>query len=229
MICLGYSTLAATGLNFFVWGDHLFAGGASPVIMWFLFGILFGAMIGSLIFWRKYHVEFKWCLVTIIPFFSILLLLQLLSDPLQSFTPRPLAIAVDSSKTNETVSQPVQPLKRKKHKAAKVNIQTDAVSPGTQTSTNIQDCAKQTGSISVNVRTDSVNVYYRTAGYQNGPWGPWKSKFILQQGQFSLTDEEIIKANSLQYYYECKSVLTRSAQNPFTRHLCEGPLTIETY
>jgi hypothetical protein len=229
MICFGYHILAAAGLNFFVWGDHLFGAGAPPIIMWILAGLFLGGVTGTIVFWRKYHTEFKWCLVAIIPFLLVLILLQTLSDPLQSFSPRPIAVVVDSSKQNEIISEPVVITKRKKHKAAKLITKTDTSSVDNQVALKNPDCTKQLAGISINARSDSVNVYYRTASYQNGPWGEWKSKFIPQQGQFSLTDEGLVKANGLQYYYECKSVLTRSAQNPYTRLLCEGQLVIDTY
>jgi hypothetical protein len=227
MTCFSYRILAAAGLNFFVWGDHVLGAGRGnpPILLWALAGLFLGAVAGSLVMWRKYHIKFQWCLGTLIPFLSVLVFLQVLSDPLQAITPRPLLAAVDSNQMHVVDSIPVKP-KRRRHKPAKQVHLTDTAAQQTVAAV---ECTKLEAGISINARADSVNVFYRTASYQNGPWGPWKSKFIHQPGQFSLTDEGQVRANSLQYYYETKAVLTRSAQNPYTRLLCEGPLVIDTY
>jgi hypothetical protein len=227
MICFSYRIMAAGGLNLFVWGDHVLGVGSGnpPIVMWALAGLFLGAVTGSLVIWRKYHIKFQWCLLTIIPFLSVLSLLQVLSDPLQPIVPRPLAVAADSNQMKVVNSAPVI-VKRKRYKTVK-----PARSPATATKSVVApaECAEQLADVSINARTDSVNIYYRMATYQHGPWGQWRSKFIPQQGQFSLTEEGQVRANSLQYYYETKSVFTRSAQNPYTRQLCEEPLVMETY
>jgi len=226
MFCFAFRIMAAAGLNFFVWGDHLLGAdqGRSPVFMWALAGLFPGAMIGSIVIWRKYRIKFQWCLVTIAPFLVMLFFLQVLSDPLQAIEPSPLAAAVDSARVKVPESIPVIP-KRHRHKVLKEVAPVDTAKEAPPPVA----CSNQQANISVNARTDSVNVYYRTAGRQDGPWSSWKSKFIPQQGQFSLTDDGPVLANGIQYYYEIKSVMSRSAQNPYTRQLCDGPLVIDTY
>lgn len=223
-ISAGYQVVSAGAINFFVWGDHILGNSARPVIPWALVGLFAGAMTGSLVMWRKYRIHFKWCLLTIIPFFSVLTILHVLSSPLQSILPRPLVVTSDSTSvdTNAKVITPV----RKKNHAIKTGAPIDSNAEQVE---EVEACAEQMANVSVNARTDSVNIYYRTAEVKDGPWGPWKSKFIPHQGEFALTDGGQVRANSLQYYYEINSVLTRSAQNPYTRILCEGELVIDTY
>jgi hypothetical protein len=227
MICFSYHLIAMVGLNFFVWGDHILgeSRGERPVIMWAIAGVFLGAVVGSLVIWRKYHIKFQWCLATIIPFTFILVMLQSLSDPLQSVEPRPLVVVADSNHTELVAATPVRVKKRRRHTAKAVQ---QVVVPKHQAAA-VNDCVKEQAMVIIHARSDSVHIYYRTADYQHGPWSEWKSKFVPQQGQFSLTADDEVRVNSLQYYYEIRSVLTRSAQNPYTRLLCEGQLVIDTY
>jgi hypothetical protein len=220
MCCFGYRLVAAAGLNFFVWGDQTFGAGygAPPVLGWGMAGLLFGAVTGSLISWRKFHLEFRWCLVTIIPFFLMLFVAQAWSDPLATIEPRPVAVSSDSIKT-ETLVPPAVLAVRRKPKVGK---------PAKQVA-QVESCQKESAPVSIHARSDSVQIYYRIAGHHGGDWGTWRSKFVPQQGEFALTAEGAVTANRLQYYYEIKSVLTRSPQNPYTRELCDGPLVIDTY
>jgi hypothetical protein len=217
----GNQVVSAGGLNFFVWGDHILGTGSGnpPILMWGITGLFFGAMAGSVVIWRKYHIKFRWCLATIIPFLSLLFLLQAISDPLQIITPRPIVTAPDFLKVTPAVIP-----KRKRQNPARLAADTSArqipVAPS---------CATQLGNVSIYTRTDSVNIYYRTANTQNGAWSTWRSKFVPQQGQFSLTDDGQVRANSLQYYYQAKSVWMRSAQDPFTLAICDKALVIDTY
>jgi hypothetical protein len=223
-ISAGYQVVGAGGFNFFVWGDHILGNGSRPVISWSLVGLLAGAMTGSLVIWRKYNIKFQWCLATIIPFLLILIVLEGLSGPLQSISPRPLVVTADASST-AIDSTYIKVPEKKQHRVVKPVVQVAAAREPVAD----DKCAGQMADVSVNTRTDSVNIYYRTSGYRDGPWGPWRAKFIPLQGEFALTEGGQVRANSLQYYYEIKSVLTRSAQNPYTRILCEGQLVIDTY
>jgi hypothetical protein len=231
MICFGHQIVAAGSLNFFVWGDHLLGAdrGNPPVLMWALLGLGIGAVTGSLVVWRKYHVQFRWCLATLVPLLLILILLQGWRDPLGAIEPRAVAVAVDSTRINAVDPGPATP-RRKKYSTRKKPAKTNKPIVATQqVSTSVQSCASQLTNVSIHARSDSVNIYYRTASYQDGPWGEWRSKFIPQQGHFSLTDGGLVRANSLQYYYESKSVMTRSAQTPYSRKLCDEELVIDTY
>ena len=223
-VSAGYQLVSAGAVNFFVWGDHILGSSSHPVLPWVFVGLLAGAMTGSLVMWRKYRIHFKWCLLTIIPFFSVLTILHALSSPLQSILPRPIAVTTDSTlvdtSTNVTTSV------RKKRRSVKTEVPIDSNAERVE---EVEACAEQIANVTINARTDSVNIYYRTAGTKDGNWGPWQSKFIPHQGEFALAEGGQVKANSLQYYYEIKSVLTRSAQNPYVRILCEGPLVIDTY
>jgi len=227
MFCFSYRLVAMVGLNFFVWGDHLLgeSNGNHPVALWAIAGVFLGAVVGSLVTWRKYHLKFQWCLATIIPFLFILFVLQALNDPLQSIVPSSLIVSAGSKPMDPVPSIPVNVKRRRKH-TSKATPQ--VVTPKSQ-AIPVNDCVKEQAVVSIHARSDSVQIYYRTASYQQGPWSEWKSKFVPQQGQFSLTADDEVRANSLQYYYETKSVLTRSAQNPYTRLLCQGQLVIDTY
>jgi hypothetical protein len=224
-VLAAYQVVAAAGLDFFVWGDHILGDSNYPIVMWALAGLLLGAACGSLVIWRKYHIPLKWCIATVAPVLLTLFLLQVCHGPLSSIAPRPLAeTLVDSAKT--IIPDTTPSVHRRKKHSAWTHPLADTVK---QTGSTRPECAKQMAEVSINARADSVNVYYRTAAYQHGPWGAWKSKFIPQQGQFSLTEDGPVRANTLQYYYEARSVLTRSAQNPYTRTLCDGQLVIDTY
>lgn len=223
-ISAGYQIVSAGAINFFVWGDHILGNSARPVLPWALVGLFAGAMMGSLVMWRKYRINFKWCLLTLIPFFSVLTILHVLSSPLQSIIPRPLVVTTDST-VADTGTDIITSV-RKKRRSVKTEVPIDSNAERVE---EVEACAEQLANVSVNARTDSVNIYYRTTEVRDGSWGPWKSKFIPHQGEFSLTDGGPVRANSLQYYYEINSVLTRSAQNPYQRVLCEGELVIDTY
>lgn len=220
LILGAYQTVGAGGLNFFVWGDHLLGNGEYPVMLWSLAGLFFGAMVGGLIVWRKYHIPFKWCLLAVVPFFSGLFLLQALSDPLGTITPRPLAVAGADS-TRAVVADTTPLVHKQKKRAIKIPERADT--------TVVSGCGKKLGDITINARSDSVTIYYRTASYRNGPWSIWRSKFVPQQGQFALTDDGQVRANGLQYYYQTKLAQTRSVQDPYTKLLCDGELIIDTY
>ena len=221
-----YRAVGAAAYNFFVWGDHLLgAHGGNPIVLWVLPGLAIGAITGSLVMWKKYHIRFSWCLLTILPFLLAMTLLQVFSPPLQAITPRPLVNAADSVKM-----RPDSTVTTIKHKKRRSNIKKQIVTDtGTAAVQVIPPCAQDQKPVSVTVRSDSVSIHYRTASYQNGPWSDWKVKFIAQPGQYLLMDNGQVTANGIEYYYEIRSALTRSAEDPFKKALCDGPLTIDTY
>lgn len=220
-----YRAVGAAAYNFFVWGDHLLgAYGGNPAVLWTLPGLAIGAMTGSLVMWKKYHIRFGWCLVTILPFLLAMSLLQIRSAPLQAITPRPLVNAADTAKMRPDST--VSTIKHKKKHFPVKKIVTDT---GAAASQVIPPCAQDQKPVSVTVRSDSVSIHYRTASYKNGPWSDWKVKFIAQAGQYLLMDNGQVTANGIEYYYEIRSALTRSAEDPFKKELCDGPLTIDTY
>ncbi|OCX54275.1 hypothetical protein BEL04_08435 [Mucilaginibacter sp. PPCGB 2223] len=199
-----YPTVSAGAINFFTWGDHLLGGSAYPVLCWILGGLFFGLALGSLVIRRKYHIPLRWCLPAAAPFVLGLVLLQAFSDPMGSIVPRPLPPAPDTTAVKVADTTPVVHIRRK-HQL-------------TDTS-----CTGRLAELSINSRSDSVTLYYRTRRRSGGPWSAWKSKFIQQQGQFPLPGH----ANSLQYYYESKSGTGKSAEDPYTKTLCEGELVVE--
>lgn len=223
-----YRLVGAAARNFFVWGDHILGSGHSPwpLVKWAAAGIPFGAVVGSIVIWKKYRIKFKWCLAPLIPFFLVVFCLHSLSGPFKAFELPTLTAVADSVKEipgNNEMPVTVKEAKMSSKKSTKSrNVSRHVEMP-------LNSCIKDQAVVTINARSDSVEIHYRTASYQNGPWGAWKSKFIPQQGQFSLTDGGPVSANSLQYYFEIKSVLTRSAQNPYSRQLCEGQLVIDTY
>jgi hypothetical protein len=221
-----YRAVGAAAYNFFVWGDHLLSAyGGNPVVLWALPGLAIGAVTGSLAMWKKYHIRFGWCLVTILPFLLAMTLLQVLSAPLQAIAPRPLVDAADTAKM-----RPDSTVTTIKHKKRRFPVKKQIVADtGTAAIQVIPSCAQDLKPVSVMVRSDSVSIHYRTASYQNGPWSDWKVKFIAQAGQYLLMDNGQVTANGIEYYYEIRSALTRSAEDPFKKELCNGPLTIDTY
>jgi len=227
MNCFAYRIMAAAGLNFFVWGDHVFGAGGRlwPVLTWSVAGLALGAVTGSVVFWRKYHISFKRCLVLIVPIVLLLYFFRASSGPLGTVIPAPLALAADTQKIMGPAPVQISP-RRKQHRTRKPARKADTALNAAEP---VPECERGSGEITINARTDSVNIYYRLSAYKDAPWGPWRSKFIAQQGQFSLTEDGPVFSNGLQYYYENHSVLTRSAQNPYTKILCDGPLVIDTY
>ncbi|PTQ92423.1 hypothetical protein C8P68_11223 [Mucilaginibacter yixingensis] len=225
---LGYQLMAAGSYNFFVWGDHLLGAdlGNPPVVMWLLAGAFLGAGAGALVIWRKYQVSLKWCLATVLPVMLLFFILELVASPLTTVEPRSLPIAKDTTTTTTSPTQAYSaPIIRSHHRPKHV----PPAPPVKPVEPPEDACAVQLADININARTDSVQVYYRIAMQRDGAWSAWRSKFIPQQGQFRLTEDGPVKANRIQYYYEIKSVLSRSAQNPYTRMLCDGQLVIDTY
>lgn len=220
----GYQLVSAAGYNFFVWGDHLLGAGIQPqpVIRWAIAGFLFGCVAGSIVIWRKYRLKFQWSLISVILLVLLVAGLQYTRSPFEAVEPRPLGTVADTSsaRPQDSVVHFDRPKTTKIGKVSRPEI-TPVVPKAS--------CLTQLADISINARGDSVTIYYRTAAGDDCSWSDWKTKFIPQQGQFALTDDGPVRANKLQYYYEVKSVFTRSAQNPYARALCDGPLVMDTY
>lgn len=220
----GYQLVSAAGYNFFVWGDHLLGAGIQPqpVIRWAIAGFLCGCVAGTIVIWQKYQLNFQWSLISVLLLLLLVAGLQNFRAPFESVVPRPLGTVADAS-----AARPKDPVVHfDRPKAPKISKVSQPVSTPVVPKAS---CLTQLADISINARGDSVTIYYRMATGDDGSWSDWKTKFIPQQGQFALTDDGPVRANKLQYYYEVRSVFTRSAQNPYARSLCDGPLVMDTY
>lgn len=224
-IVVFHSFFGAIAYNTFVILDHTLSasGTQPPILMWLIIGCFIGVVIGSVVACRKFKLNPKISLLVAIPTAIIMILLSANSGPLYSITPRTELHSkrdtsiIDSSAitTNNTVVAPKQ--KPQLKKKAKKELA-------------VRNCIDQTTQISVTVKSDSVQLFFRIAKIKDGEWSDWETKFIPQAGQYALSGKRgKVFANSIQYYYEVKQEATRSQDNPFTKSLCYGNLNIITY
>ncbi|EDM35361.1 hypothetical protein PBAL39_12865 [Pedobacter sp. BAL39] len=225
-----HNVLGALSYNAFVILDNIFSsfGAGSPVFMWSLVGSFLGIILGSVVASRKFKlgkiVNLLSCLPVVVLIFSLLLG----TGPFTQITPRPdvyaeksTADTVDAPAIVSKVRLPVQ--RRKKLKAVDAKVKREDIPARLA-------CEERTAVVSVTVRSDSLRFFYRTAKVKGGEWSDWESIFIPQPGQYALSGPQgKVKANSIQYYYEAKLEATRSAADPFSRSLCTGVLSIDTY
>lgn len=67
VLILVHKPIGALCVNFFTIIDHILEihPGISPFFMWGILGLLFGAIAGSLVMFKKYRLAFKWNLISI--------------------------------------------------------------------------------------------------------------------------------------------------------------------
>lgn len=66
-LALIHNLVGAFSINFFTTLDNTLkiSEQISPIVMWGILGLLIGAVVGSLVIWKKYNLEFKWNFISI--------------------------------------------------------------------------------------------------------------------------------------------------------------------
>jgi len=230
-VLIFHNFFGAIAYNTFVIADNAFCatGTRSPIFMWSVIGLLTGAGAGSVIAVRKFKLSKKIFLFSGAPLAVLLFVLLIASGPIGQITPRPDTLteengAIDSTSYSAVITNKHEPYKPKKRATIISKKLQQEVEPIKKT------CEQKVAGISVTVRSDSVRLFFRTTAIKGGEWSRWESIFIPQPGQYALSGANgKVFANSIQYYYEAKLEATRSANDPFSRYLCNGPLSIDTY
>ncbi|MDY0905397.1 hypothetical protein [Pedobacter sp. CFBP9032] len=235
LLLIFHNFFGALAYNAFVLIDHAFSllGANSPVFIWSLFGLLIGAVFGTVVATKKFKLDKKISLFGGIPIAILIVGLLLASGPYGQMSQRTEELLakeennnqlVDSSQLSADAKTQIQPKKRSQLLNKKVEWKAEQNLP------KPESCEKKLTGVSVTVRSDSVRLFFRTTQENGGEWSRWESIFIPQPGQYALSGSggKVI-ANGIQYFYEAKQVATRSSSDPFSRSLCNGPLTIDTY
>ncbi|GGE41249.1 hypothetical protein EV200_101675 [Pedobacter psychrotolerans] len=235
LLLIFHNFFGAVTYNAFVLIDHAFrlSGANSPVFIWSCFGLLMGAVVGIVVATKKFKLDKKISLFAGIPVALLIVGLLLASGPYGQISPRPEELSakeennnqlVDSSQLSVAAKTQIQPKKRSKLLIKKIQQKAEQNLP------KRESCEEKLTGVSVTVRSDSVRLFFRTTQENGGEWSRWESIFIPQPGQYGLSGSggKVI-ANGIQYYYEVKQIATRSASDPFSKSLCNGPLTIDTY
>ncbi|MFD2288218.1 hypothetical protein GJU39_15945 [Pedobacter petrophilus] len=233
ILLIFHNFFGALAYNAFVLIDHALSmsGANSPIFIWSFFGLLAGAVFGTVVATRKFKLDKKISLFAGIPIALLIVGLLLASGPYEQISPRPDELAatedhkdplLDLNHVNTNTQN--QPKKRSQPLNKKVKQQAEQNLP------KRENCEEKLTGVRVTVRSDSVRLFFRTTQENGGEWSRWESIFIPQPGQYGLSGSggKVI-ANGIQYYYEAKQVATRSSSDPFSRSLCNGPLTIDTY
>ena len=235
LLLIFHHFFAAVAYNAFVLIDNAFSlsGANAPVFIWSFFGLLMGAAIGTVVATKKFKLDKKISLFAGIPLTLLILGLLLASGPYGQVSPRPEELAakeenkdqpIDSSQLSINAKTQIQTKKRLQLLKKKV------LPKAQQNLPKRNSCEEKLTGVSVTVRSDSVRLFFRTTQENGGEWSRWESIFIPQPGQYALSGSGgKVMANGIQYYYEAKSVATRSSSDPFSRSLCNGPLSIDTY
>lgn len=235
LLLIFHHFFAAVAYNAFVLIDNAFSlsGANAPVFIWSFFGLLMGAAIGTVVATKKFKLDKKISLFAGIPLTLLILGLLLASGPYGQVSPRPEELAakdenkdqpIDSSQLSINAKTQIQTKKRSQLLNKKV------LPKAQQNLPKRESCEEKRTGVSVTVRSDSVRLFFRTTQENGGEWTSWESIFIPQPGQYALSGSGgKVMANGIQYYYEAKSVATRSSSDPFSRSLCNGPLSIDTY
>lgn len=234
IILILHNFFGALCYNFFVMLDNVLnaSGAGSPVVMWTILGLFLGIMAGGLVAMRKFKLGYRAGFLSAIPVFIFMMVLLSNAKPLGQLAARP---SEDSKKDEEQVSAdytlldttPVLTYNKGIEKEKKLvnSAPHSAEKPEAK-----PPCESQMSRVSLTVRSDSVKLFFRITQTKDGEWSDWESIFIPQPGQYALSGTQgKVSANSIQYYYEANREATRSASDPFTKILCNGALTIDTY
>ncbi|MES2275972.1 MAG: hypothetical protein V4592_08115 [Bacteroidota bacterium] len=228
LIC--HTWVAAAGLNFYTWGDHLMGGAAkSPIGVWVLGGIFAGGAAGAVVMSLKYQLRRSFWIVPVAGFVLLITLMASLAEPMSILQPVQVTVvpAGDTARA-KAVSQPVQRYRRH-HQTAVLTDTSVAPFVDEQPKAAVADILTEQAEISIHARTDSVWLHYRTRATHAGAWSDWQEKFIPSAGQSLLTSDELVKAHALEWWYEVGGTSTRSAASPFRKDHCDGVLVIDTY